>query len=119
MIKNIKATGIELSPAISAYIEEKLTYLNKYIAPDDTSAQVEVEVGKTTKHHKTGNFFRAEFNFSLRGEEYYAVAEEADLYAAIDVAKDVLVREITRARGRTRALWRRGGQIIKKLLRSS
>lgn len=119
MIKNIKATGIELTPAISAYVEDKLTYLNKYIEPGDTSAQVEVEVGKTTNHHKGGDFFRAEFNFSLKGEKYYAVAEEADLYAAIDIAKDILVRKIAKARGRAKSMLRRGGQIIKKLMRGS
>ena len=119
MIKNIKATGIELTPAISAYVEDKLFYLNKYIERGDTSAQVDVEVGKTTNHHKGGDYFRAEFRFSLEGESYYAVAEEADLYTAIDVAKDVLVREITKGRGRAKALLRRGGQIIKRLMRGS
>ncbi len=78
---------------------------------------VSVEVGKTTKHHKSGDVFRAEIRINAGGEEYYAVTETEDLYAAIDEAKDDIVRELTSSRKKALRLFRKGGQRIKNLLR--
>ncbi|MBX4206436.1 HPF/RaiA family ribosome-associated protein, partial [Candidatus Parcubacteria bacterium] len=51
---NIKATGIELTPAITDYAERKVAMLDKYIARG-TDAVAQIEVGKSTRHHKSGD----------------------------------------------------------------
>ena len=52
---NIKATNIELTLAISAYAEKKIRTLKKFLDVPDAVAQV--EVGKSTKHHKSSEDF--------------------------------------------------------------
>lgn len=116
MVQNIKATNMELTPAISAYVEDKLSYLVKYFDSKDDSASVNVEVGKTTDHHKQGDVFLAEINLEVSGNNYYVKVEKDDLYAAIDVAKDKMVEELRRARSRKNSLIRRGGRAIKGML---
>ncbi|MEI6494643.1 MAG: ribosome-associated translation inhibitor RaiA, partial [bacterium] len=113
MVQNIKATNMELTPAISAYVEDKLTYLIKYLNSHESSAVANVEVGKTTDHHKHGEVYLAEINLEVTGENYYVRVEKDDLYAAIDVAKDKLVEELRRAHARKNSLVRRGGRAIK------
>lgn len=116
MKTNIKATGIFLTPAISEYINKKVLMLQKFFS-QEKEVLVSVEVGKTTKHHKSGDFFRAEIKIVAAGEDYYAVVEKDDLYAAIDEVKDEIVRELTSKRKKALRLFRRGSAKIKNLLR--
>lgn len=113
---NIKATGIELTPAIREYAEKKVSAIEKYLdAGIDTTAHV--EVGKTTNHHKGGDVFRAEIKINGGGVDLYAVNEKDDLYAAIDLVKDELIRELQHSRGKNMKMFRRQQQAIKDALR--
>ncbi|MEK7227425.1 MAG: ribosome-associated translation inhibitor RaiA [Patescibacteria group bacterium] len=113
---NIKATGIELTPAISNYTERKISSLNKYL--DKTGDVVaQVEVGKSTKHHKTGEVFMAEVHLMGSGLDLYAVSEQSDLYAAIDLVKDEITRNLTHLKGKRETLGRRGAQAVKNMIK--
>lgn len=114
---NIKATNLELTTAISDYAEKKVSGLVKFINKNDESAVANVEVGKSTKHHHSGDIFRAEINLHIAGKDLRAVAEKDNLYSAIDEVKDEMVREITSHKSRQRTLLRRGGAKIKAFIR--
>lgn len=116
-VNNVRATGIELTPATRDYIDKKIEALRKFVEEDDTSASIDVEIGKTTEHHKLGNVFRAEFNFMHGGKMFRAAAEEEDLHAAIDIVKDELAEQLRSDKERKRTLWRRGASIVKELTR--
>lgn len=115
---NIKATGISLTPAISEYINKKISTLDKFYREEE-DITINVEVGKTTRHHKSGDIFKAEVHIRSRGNEYYAVSEMENLYAAIDEVKDKIVYELTSKRKRTMHLFRKGGAQIKKLIKGA
>ena len=112
---NIKATNIELTPAISNYVEKKVSVIEKYIGQADAVAQV--EVGKSTQHHKSGDVFRAEVHVAGAGLDLYAVSEQSDLYAAIDVVKDEIVAKTMHTKGKREAMARRGARAIKNMLK--
>jgi ribosomal subunit interface protein len=111
---NVKATGISLTPAISDYIDKRINTLQKFF---NEEALANVEVGKTTRHHRAGDVFRAEVHILSGKEEYYAAAEKDDLYAAIDEMKDEVVHELTSKRKKGRSLLKRGGAQIKNLMK--
>jgi putative sigma-54 modulation protein len=113
---NIKATGIELNPAISEYVEKKVSSLEKYFA-DSPDALAQVEVGRTTQHHRSGEIFKAEVHITGSGFDLYAVSESTDLYAAIDEVKDELGRELTHVKGKRFARTRRGARYVKNMLK--
>jgi len=118
MKTNVKVTAIELTPAISQYLTEKLAHLNKFtVGMDDDSIMVNVEIGKTTHHHKSGDYFRTELNLNLNGLDFRTEATEGDLYASIDVAKDDLIEQIRQRLKKHSSLLRRGGRVLKSLLR--
>src|SRR3989344_6284325 len=104
---NIKATGIELTPAIADYVNKKVYSPEKYFT-NDVVAQV--EVGKSTQHHKTGNVFKAEIHIVGGGFDAYAVSEQTDLYAAIDIVKDEITHTIVHSKNKKETLYRRGAQ---------
>lgn len=115
MNKNIKATNILLTDAISDYVDKRLQAIEKFVKEGHMIAFI--EVGKTTNHHKQGDYYKAEFNIEITGTKYYSVSETEDLYSAIDEAKEDIVRQITRVKDRKQALYKRGAISIKKMLK--
>jgi len=114
---NTKATGISLTPSISEYIERKVQMLKKFFRRESDEVLINVEVGKISQHHKSGDIFRAEIHTVVNGDEYYAATETSDLYAAIDEVKDKIVYELISKRKKSNYLLRRGGAKIKNLLK--
>ncbi len=92
----IKATGIDLTPPLKEFIEEKIGSLAKFIKRWDAEGlcEVWVEVGRTTKHHHKGDVFRAEATVRVPGKGLRAEDEDFDMRVAIDRVRDKLKREI-------------------------
>ncbi|MEK7176674.1 MAG: ribosome-associated translation inhibitor RaiA [Patescibacteria group bacterium] len=113
---NIKATGIELTPAISSYVEKKISAIEKFI-DKATNATALVEVGKSTHHHKSGDVFRAEVHIVGNGLDVYAASETGDLYAAIDMVKDEAVHNMLQLKGKRETLARKGASVMKNMIK--
>ncbi len=118
MTINIKGTNIDLTEAIKNYVEKKLLLVEAKLIEHPENVVAEVEVGKTTEHHHSGDVFRAEVVLGLAGKKFVAIAERDDLYAAIDEMKDKLEREIVHGKDKERTLFRKGAAAIKKILRT-
>lgn len=114
---NIKATHIELTEAIKNYVEKKVLSLEKYIHDDPQNVHADVEVGKISHHHRSGDIFRAEIRLNFKGKEIYVVAEKDDLYAAIDEMRDTTERECTALKDKKLTLAKRGSAKAKKVIR--
>lgn len=112
----IKATEMSLTPAIKDYAEKKVLALDKFFHGKG-EALCQIEVGKTSHHHKSGNVFRAEISVRAEGKHYYAVSEKDDLYASIDEVKDEIAREVISLKSKKETLFRRGGAKIKQLIK--
>ena len=113
----IRSTNFDITPAIDEYVNRKISSLEKFL---DSQSQIlcEVEIGRTTKHHKSGDIFRAEVNITAPNiKQVFAVAEEGDLYSAIDIVRDELERLIVSRKDKRNTLFRRGGQRIKEYLK--
>ena len=114
---NIKATGMELTPAISSYAHKKISLIEKYIDKGHVDTVAQVEVGRNTRHHKAGNVFRAEVHITGGGLDLYAVSEMEDLYAAIDIVRDEIVQNALQLKGKRETLTRRGAEMMKNMMK--
>ncbi|PIR46453.1 MAG: ribosomal subunit interface protein [Candidatus Vogelbacteria bacterium CG10_big_fil_rev_8_21_14_0_10_45_14] len=114
---NIKATNIELTDAITDYLSKKIEMLEKFIDATPDSVFCDAEIGRTTKHHKGSDIFRAEINLHAAGKYFRAVSEKDNLYASIDEAKDEIARELNSHKTKKETLVRRGGRKVKKILK--
>mgnify|MGYP003404567027 CR=1 FL=1 len=112
---NIKATNLELTDAIRDYVEKKVESLQKFI--NNTNVQVQIEVAKTTNHHKNGEVFKAEIDIRADGKKFFTASEGEDLYATIDEARESMMRELTHNKDRDRTLYKRGAASVKKMLK--
>ncbi len=91
MILNINGTGIDLTPAIKQYVEEKFEDLEKFF---DNIQNADVDIGMNSQHHNKGKIFYAEINVSVPGKEIRVVKESEDLYKAVDKVKDHVKNEL-------------------------
>ena len=119
MKTNVKITNLEMTPAIQAYLDDKLSHLDKLVVGREDEVLASVELGKETEHHKQGDIFKAEVNIRFDGRNFYTVAREADLYAAIDVVRDQAAEELKAYRNKKNTLLRRGGRFIKNMFKRS
>jgi len=113
----IRAKNFEITPAIDDYVTKKISTLEKFLTGKD-NILCEVEIGRTTKHHKSGDIFQAEINIvEPGGVQIFARAEEVDLYTAIDIVRDGAEREIVSRKKKKNTLFRKGGMVIKNLIK--
>jgi len=117
--KTLKATNIELTDAIGVYVDKILDAIEKHVEPDDTSALADIEVGKTSQHHKSGEIFRAEVTLHTRFGTFRAVSETNDLYAAIDDVKDEISQSLALSNRRRTGFLRKSSRALKNMVRGA
>lgn len=117
MKKIIKATNFELTADVSKYLDKRISVADKYIEPSDGSAILEIEIGKTTKHHQSGEIFRAEANMHARHIDIRVEVEKDNILAAIDAMKDELINTLRSKKHKRITLIRRGGMKIKNFIK--
>ncbi len=98
---NIKATNLELTPAITEYINNKIGSVDKFLKrfEEQTNIEIFVEIARTTRHHHKGDVFRAEANMEIPGKVLRADHEDWNIRVAINKVKDKLQREIKKYKG--------------------
>ena len=113
----VKASGIEYTDKLRTYIASKLQQLDRLIPKGASDAKYEVEIGKATKHHKTGLIYRAEINLSYGSTLNRAEATDTTIIRAIDAVKEEIKTELRKGRGKKKEEARKGARVMKKMVR--
>ncbi|MCM2339391.1 MAG: ribosome-associated translation inhibitor RaiA [Burkholderiales bacterium] len=117
---NLQGKNFELTEALTEYVLKKVTNLEKLLSDIETSGgeiKANFEVGKSTKHHKSGDVFHADCLISINGEKFYYGSDKEDIYQAVDEVKERLYEEIRRSKDRKQTMFRRGAASVKKMLK--
>ena len=117
---NLQGKNFELTDAIRDYVFKKATNLEKLLSTMEIGggeAIINFEVGKSTKHHKSGEVFHSDCLIKISGKEFYSSSDREDLYQTVDEIIDSLFGEITRNKDRKQTLFRRGASSVKKMLK--
>ncbi len=117
---NLLSRNIELTEAIKEYVSKRVTNLEKLLTRLEAGGgkvMANMEVSKSTNHHKAGVIFHADCLIKINGKEFYSSADKEDLYQAIDAVKDSLYNEINKNKDRNQTLFRRGASSVKKMLK--
>lgn len=114
---NIKSTNFNMTSDIEEYITNRMESLHKYIQVEkDEEILIEFEIEHST-HHKNGEVFRAEANFTLNGIMHRGESTSFDAQSAIDEVKNQLEKQIRRSKNKRFDLFEKGSRIIKSMLR--
>lgn len=115
---NVKATNFSLTPSLSQYLDHKLSKLKKYLDESLGEVILDVEIGKTTEHHKHGDVFKAEINLDLLGNGLKrAEVFDQDVYTAIVSVRDDIVRQIKETKNKETTIFRKGARKMKEMMR--
>jgi putative sigma-54 modulation protein len=116
----IKTNNFALTDAIRNYSEKKIQNLEKFLAGfNSDSILAEVELSRTTRHHKRGDVFRFEVNLTVNGKLLRSESEQDSIYAAIDDVYEELAREIRGDKTKQNVLFRRIARSVKKKMNLS
>jgi len=98
---DIEATNLELTAPLRQYVEEKIGKLDKLLKPfEGSDVRVRVEVARTSRHHHSGEVYRAEGNLYLPGKVLRAEHKADDVRLAVNQVKNKLQREIKKFKGK-------------------
>ena len=117
---NLQGKNFELTEPIKDYILKKITDLEKLlitIEKEGGEIIINFEVGKSTRHHKTGVVFHSDCLIKINGEKFYSGSDKEDLYQTIDEVKKSLFGKIIKAKDRKKTLFKRGASSIKKMMK--
>jgi len=117
---NLQGKNMELTEAIKDYVLKRVTNLEKLLSTIETrggEVMVNFEVGKSTKHHKSGVVFHADCLININGKKFYSSSDKEDLYQAIDEIKESLFNEIRKNKDRRQTLFKRGAASVKKMMK--
>lgn len=115
--KTIKATGLSLDPSIDEAIEKVVVAIEKFSDAQDESTLLDIEVGKTTNHHRSGDIFRAEINFHSKIGNLRAEAEKEDLFSALTSAKEEIIEALRSKKSKKMDFVRKNGLKLKHMLK--
>lgn len=114
MSTNITGKNIDLTDSLKEYIEKKLQSVRKHF---DNILVIDVEIDKS-RHHKKGDVHHVRMNVQIPDHLLHAETTEVDMYAAIDLCKDDIDRQILKQKGKWQAR-RRKDQIAKRALKEA
>ncbi|MDE2172616.1 MAG: ribosome-associated translation inhibitor RaiA [Patescibacteria group bacterium] len=117
MNTTIKTSSITLSAAVREYLDKRLEKVRKLVIEHDGSLQCDVELARTTDHHRKGDIFKAEIHIVGAGRNLYAQAERPDLYSAIDGVQREILAELKASKGKRVSLVRRSGARLKNIMK--
>ena len=96
---NISAKDISLDEPLRMFVYQRIGGLEKYLR-DMGEVSVDVQIGKSTKHHQSGPFMYAEANMHIGGQLLRATCEHEDLRNAIVDVKEELKAQIMKFKGK-------------------
>lgn len=85
--KTITFSGVEMNQEIEKRINKILRTLVRYTEESDDSAIVDIEIIKSTNHHRSGNIFEARINFRAYHIDVSAKAPGETASQALDETK--------------------------------
>lgn len=99
MTINVQAEGVEMTPALKEYAEEKIAGLDKFF---DNIQGADVHIGLSSQHHQKGKIYYAHVNLAVPGRVMRVEKDAEDLYKAIDKVRDHFKVELEKIKGKMR-----------------
>ncbi|OHA02951.1 MAG: ribosomal subunit interface protein [Candidatus Sungbacteria bacterium RIFCSPLOWO2_01_FULL_54_21] len=116
----IRQRNFTITPAFRAYMEQKIVRPAERLlasSRDEDLPLFDIEVERTTRHHRKGQVYRVEVNMTIGKKLIRAEATDEDPRSACDLLEEELKREIRSFKTKSRTLVKRGGRKAKSMTR--
>ena len=105
MTIDIVTKNITLDAPLRVFIENKIGGLERLLPSGPV--EVRVEIGKPSRHHRSGPVFYAEVNIKIAGRLLRGESTDKDLRTAIDKTRDELHMQIKKFKEKRKDLSRK------------
>lgn len=112
----IKTTGVTLTPVLTEYVNRSLEKITKILG-GDPAIQCDIELAKTSDHHKKGDIFRAEIHIVGSGLDEFAAVDHEDINQAVMEVRDEIMSRLRTGKGKRISYVRRSGARMKAILK--
>lgn len=116
----VKGVNLTLTPSLQRYVNKKLIRsIEKLLGRHSAYPAVtgEIELVCPPPHHKKGKIWEASLAIQLPRKQFSQRVQAEDIYAAVDKLEDMVKRELTKYKERSRSRLLRGARRVKKDLR--
>lgn len=116
----IRQKNLEITPALRIYIESKILKPLKRSLGSRFESELpilDLEVGRSTRHHRKGKVYRVSANLTLGKQMLRAEAEDVDIRTCCDLVEEELESEIRHFKERASSKDKRVARRLKKDLR--
>lgn len=103
----ISTKNISLDAPIENFVNEKIGGLEKFLKDPNNLVEVRVEIGKPSKHHRSGREYYAEANIKIGGKLLRATCQHEDLRNAVVDIKNELQQQIKKLKEKSIGLSRK------------
>ena len=115
-----KSKDFSITEELKDYAIKRIGTLDKFLKFFDKEIiSAEAELGRSTRHHQSGDIFRFEVNLNIGGRMFRAEAEKPDLYSAIDEVRDELEQSVRKFKTKKETTFIRGARSLAKKFRLS
>lgn len=112
----ITGDNIPVTDKVRAHIEKRFKGFVRFM-DEKTGHEIFVTLTKTTAYQREDSV-RVEVKLKINTQDFFASAEAGDSMAAIDQAKEELMREVTHSKAKRLTLFHRGARKMKALMKS-
>ncbi|MEK7098948.1 MAG: ribosome-associated translation inhibitor RaiA [Patescibacteria group bacterium] len=116
----MRQRNFDITPSFREYVEQKIVRPAEHLLASDRQEDLplfDIEVERTTRHHRKGQVYRVVVNITLGRKLLRAEATDEDPRAACDLVEEELKREIRSFKTKSRTLVKRGARRAKDVLR--
>lgn len=113
----IRQKNLKITPALMRYLEQKILKPVRRLLKENAARELpilDLEFGRTTRHHKKGKVYHAQANLTLGGKMIRAEADDEDMRTACDLLEEELEQEIRTYKGKYLSLLKRQGRSSKR-----
>lgn len=118
----LKGININITPAFEEYVHEKFEHIERLLTSfnrKDAAIRAHIEVVRTTRHHKKGDFILVNATILVSGITFRSSSESFDARVALDEIKDELTRQIASYTKKKNSKYLRGARLLKRITRLS
>lgn len=112
-----KGTRYEPTPEIISQARKQIEPLARFLGNDYTVARAMLELERAVGGKNNGDIWRAELTIEHEGKSYRAESTKAKLANAVTTVSRDVGQELRRARKKGQVMQRKGGSVIKDLLK--
>ncbi len=104
---DITYKNITSDEPLKVFVNEKIGGLEKFLKNSNELAEVRVEIGKPSRHHRSGRIYYAEANMKIGSKLLRATCQHEDLRNAIVDVKNELQERLKQFKDRKRDISRK------------